>query len=158
VLNAGSSSTDRADAVFVDRFGNCFLSGHVGSDSHFGDSTLSGASDNIFLARITPAAISGAIGQPWKAPFLLYPNYPNPFNPSTGIRYRLSEAANVSVKMYNLLGQEVRTLIREYQTQGEHTVVWDGTDHRGRQVATGVYIYRVQAGGHVQSRKMLLLR
>jgi DNA-binding NtrC family response regulator len=85
-------------------------------------------------------------------------NYPNPFNPSTTIRYALPEASKVSLVVYNLLGQQVRTLVSGSQSAGYHSVVWDGRDAAGRMAATGVYIYRLQAGGFVQVRKMLFAK
>ena len=88
----------------------------------------------------------------------LDPNRPNPFNPSTTIRYSLEEAVDVKLAIYNLLGQEVRLLIRRFQPAGSYTVVWDGRDAAGRQVSTGVYLYRLQAGTDVVSRKMVLAK
>ncbi len=85
-------------------------------------------------------------------------NYPNPFNPSTTIRYTLAEASEVRLVIYNVLGQEVRRLVHELQGVGAHGVVWDGRDAFGRGVATGVYIYRLQAGLHVALRKMIFAK
>jgi len=85
-------------------------------------------------------------------------NYPNPFNPSTTIRYALPEAASVSLVVYNILGQQVRTLVNGAQGPGVHSAVWDGRDEAGRMAATGVYIYRLQAGAFVQVKKMLFAK
>ncbi|MSS73053.1 MAG: T9SS type A sorting domain-containing protein, partial [Candidatus Latescibacteria bacterium] len=85
-------------------------------------------------------------------------NYPNPFNPSTTIRYALPKAANVTLVIYNILGQQIRTLLNGAQAAGYHTVVWDGRDEVGRTTATGMYIYRFQAGVFVQTRKMLFAK
>jgi hypothetical protein len=90
--------------------------------------------------------------------FGLDSNYPNPFNPATTIRYALPEGANVTLVVYNILGQQVRTLVNGAQGPGYHSVVWDGRDEAGRMVATGVYIYRLQAGGFSQIRKMILAK
>lgn len=90
--------------------------------------------------------------------FSLSQNYPNPFNPTTSIDYTLSKASPVTLKIFNLLGQEIRTLVNEQQSAGTKTVVWDGRDHSGRQVSSGIYVYQLQAGNAVQSRKMLLVR
>ncbi|OGG44218.1 MAG: hypothetical protein A3F84_09465 [Candidatus Handelsmanbacteria bacterium RIFCSPLOWO2_12_FULL_64_10] len=84
--------------------------------------------------------------------------YPNPFNPATTIRYALPEGSNVSLVVYNLLGQQVRTLVSGAQGPGYHTAVWDGRDEAGRMAATGVYIYRLQAGGFSQVKKMLFAK
>jgi hypothetical protein len=85
-------------------------------------------------------------------------NYPNPFNPSTTIRYVLGEETNVSVKVYNMLGQEVATLVNGVQKAGEQSVVWHGTNNFGQAVSSGLYIYRLQAGSVVLTEKMLFTK
>jgi len=85
-------------------------------------------------------------------------NHPNPFNPSTTIRYVLSADAKVSVKVYNMLGQEVATLFNGTQKAGEQSVVWNGTNNAGYTVASGLYIYKIQAGNVVMSEKMLFAK
>jgi hypothetical protein len=90
--------------------------------------------------------------------FLLHPNYPNPFNPITTIRYDLKESVNVTLKIYNILGQEVRTLVNERQTAGYKSVDWDARNDVGVNVASGIYIYKLEAGSFIQARKMVLLR
>ncbi len=96
--------------------------------------------------------------EPVASGFRLDPNYPNPFNPSTTIRYQTALSGTVSLKIYNMLGQEVRTLVNAAQTAGEHTVQWDGKDHAGKAVSSGIYIYRLQAGNFAKSNKMTLMR
>jgi hypothetical protein len=90
--------------------------------------------------------------------FQLLPNYPNPFNPTTTIRYNLPRTSKVVLKIYNLLSQEVQTLVNEKQTAGEKSVVWDGRNYFGQQVSSGIYIYQIQAGNYVHRRKMILIR
>jgi plastocyanin len=85
-------------------------------------------------------------------------NYPNPFNPSTSIGFQLPAEEHVEMRIYNLLGQEVRTLINERRTAGSHRVVWDGRDENGELVASGMYIYQIKAEGFVSARTMLLVR
>ena len=85
-------------------------------------------------------------------------NMPNPFNPSTVIGYQLPEAGLVRLAVYNLLGQEVRVLVNESKDAGSFTATWDGTDELGRRVASGIYLYRIQAGDFSASRRMLLLK
>jgi len=84
-------------------------------------------------------------------------NYPNPFNSSTQIPYRVSAPGPVRLVIYNVLGQPVRTLVDEIQAAGAYQVSWDGRDHRGARVANGVYLYRLQAGEIARVRKMLVL-
>jgi hypothetical protein len=96
--------------------------------------------------------------------FDLSQNFPNPFNPTTHIRYNLPVAASVSLTIYNALGQEVRTLLNERQQPGYHTAVWNGRDNAGRPVPTGVYHYRLQAKGpsgassFTMTKKMLMAK
>jgi len=85
-------------------------------------------------------------------------NYPNPFNPSTTIRYTLSNEGSVSVRVYNMLGQEVATLVDGVQKAGEQSVTWHGTNNFGQSVASGLYIYRLQAGNLTLSQKMLFAK
>lgn len=92
--------------------------------------------------------------------FELGQNYPNPFNSSTTIRYRLSDprTTRTVVKIMNLLGQEVRTLIDGPQMAGEYQVTWDGLDNAGKSVASGVYFYSIQSGRFYAVRKMVFIR
>ena len=85
--------------------------------------------------------------------FELSQNYPNPFNPSTTIKFSLPEAANVKLTIFNILGQEVKTLVNEFKEVGVHTINFnsDGID-------SGVYIYRIEAGSFTQTRKMTLIK
>jgi hypothetical protein len=85
--------------------------------------------------------------------FVLEQNYPNPFNPLTTIRYNLPVASRVSLKMYNLLGQEVGTLVDELQEAGFKSVQWDASG-----VSSGVYFYRLRAGDFVQAKRMMVVR
>ena len=90
--------------------------------------------------------------------FTLSQNYPNPFNPSTVIKYALPEASFVTLKIYNMLGQEIKTLVSGDKSAGVYNVQWNGKDNYGSPVASGTYIYRVIAGSNVVSKKMILLR
>lgn len=90
--------------------------------------------------------------------FALYPNFPNPFNPTTTIKFYLTENALVELKIYTIQGRLIKTLVKGEMAGGNHQVQWDGKDNTGRPVASGVYIYRLQVNDFVQSRKMVLLR
>ena len=90
--------------------------------------------------------------------FALEQNYPNPFNPETEIRFALPAANKVVVRIFNLLGQEVRTLADKQYEAGFHTIPWDGKANNGRRVASGIYLYQLQAGSFSQVKKMTLLR
>ncbi|UCE17421.1 MAG: T9SS type A sorting domain-containing protein [Gemmatimonadota bacterium] len=90
--------------------------------------------------------------------FELAQNYPNPFNPETNITYGLPEDGTVVMKVYNVLGQEIRTLVNEQQSAGYYTVIWDGTNDNGEMVSTGVYIYSIMAGRYVDTKRMVLVK
>lgn len=92
------------------------------------------------------------------AQFELEANYPNPFNPTTEINYTLSNAGNVELSVYNILGEKVKTLVSQKLTAGRHSVTWNATNDLGVRVATGVYFYKLDMGGQVQVRKMLLVK
>jgi choice-of-anchor B domain-containing protein len=90
--------------------------------------------------------------------FGLQQNFPNPFNPTTDITYDLDETANVSLIVYNVLGQKIRVLENGRKGPGRYRVTWDARDTFGKAVTSGVYIYRVEQGNLAKSRKMMLLR
>jgi hypothetical protein len=90
--------------------------------------------------------------------FNLSQNYPNPFNPSTTIEFTLPTVAHVSLRVYNLLGQEVASLMDGKLNAGKHRWSWDGKNRQGLAVSTGVYLYRLTAGDRIETRKMLLLK
>ena len=88
----------------------------------------------------------------------LFQNAPNPFNPSTSISYQLPKTGRVSLAVYNVLGQEVRALLDADLEAGRYDVVWDGRDNWGRSLASGIYLYRIQAGRFSEVRRMTLLK
>jgi hypothetical protein len=97
--------------------------------------------------------------------FALFQNYPNPFNPSTIISYQLPEASIVQIKIYDVLGREVATLINEQKPVGKYNIVWNGTDYKGNKVSSGVYMYRIQtvpltpnSKSFTASKKMVLIK
>ncbi len=93
--------------------------------------------------------------------FILYQNHPNPFNPHTGIRFTvLSDPSRLPVclKIYNISGQLVKTLVEEEKPPGDYQVTWDGRNNEGQQVASGIYFYQLRAEDRTLTRKMLLLR
>ena len=90
--------------------------------------------------------------------FNLYNNYPNPFNPVTTFRYDLPENSHVTITIYDMLGRQVKTLINQTQDAGFKSVIWDATNDYGNPVSAGVYLYKIQAGEFVQTKKMVLLK
>jgi len=90
--------------------------------------------------------------------FAIYQNYPNPFNPVTTLRYDLPEQANVNIIIYDMLGRQVKTLINQTQDAGYRSVIWDATNDYGKPVSAGIYLYQIQAGEYMQTKKMVLLK
>ena len=93
--------------------------------------------------------------------FVLQQNYPNPFNPSTDIRYQIAErgdAIRTTLKIYNVLGQEIRTLVDEVKEPGFYSVRWDGRDQFGNDVASGIYFYQLNAAAFTSTKRMVLMR
>ena len=92
------------------------------------------------------------------ATFALSQNYPNPFNPETEISFQIPNDTRVSLVIYNLLGQKIRTLVNKEMATGYHTIKWRGRDDFGNAVASGVYLYAIQAGEFFDVKKMVLMR
>jgi len=85
-------------------------------------------------------------------------NYPNPFNPETTIAFSVAEPNNVSIDIYNLKGQKVRSLVNDRFDTGHHSIVWNGADDNGRKVSSGIYFYRMKSGTYTSSKKMILMK
>ena len=85
--------------------------------------------------------------------FTLYPNYPNPFNPSTTIKYTLNKTNFVSLAIYDIRGEQIKRLIEDEQSAGAYTVNWNASN-----LSSGLYFYRLKAGEFVQTRKMILIK
>ena len=90
--------------------------------------------------------------------FALHQNYPNPFNPVTRIRYDLPENSMVNITVYDMLGREVNTLVNQVQDAGFKSIIWDATNDYGKSVSAGIYLYQIQAGDYMQTRKMVILK
>jgi len=149
---------------------------HIGGDFHFYDIAGKGIEpageivtnlspltdwpgpDSCFVIQTLTTGISS--DEPPRVPteIVLYQNYPNPFNPTTTIQYDLPNSNKVILKIYNTLGQEVRTLVNDIQDAGRKSVVWDGMDNVGQPVSSGVYVYRLKIGNEVKVRKMVVVR
>lgn len=159
VAQGGGTGPDGGSRIATDGSGNSLVTGGFRGTATFGDTTLSSAGfEDIFIAKLG-AGVTG-IEEEFALPrsFNLSQNYPNPFNPSTTIRYDLSKTSKVILKIYNILGQQVRTLVNERQPAGEKSVEWVGRDRFGELVGSGIYIYQIKAGNFLMSRKMVLLR
>ena len=90
--------------------------------------------------------------------FVLSPNYPNPFNPQTTIKYQIPIFSYVKLSIFNTLGQEIRTLVNTRKSPGNYSIRWDGRDNFGKKVSGGIYFFRLEAKNFKQTRKLVLLR
>lgn len=117
-----------------------------------------GALSNVAMVRITIDIVSAA-GDIGPARFALRQNVPNPFNPTTTIRFDVpGHGARVTLDIYDVGGRLVRRLVDGFRPGGTHAVTWDGTNRRGRRVASGVYFYRMSAAGFTATRKMVVVQ
>jgi hypothetical protein len=117
---------------------------------------VSGSVDNTIKVWLVPPL--SVLASPVPVPFSLAQNTPNPFNPSTTLRFGLPEADQVCLAVYDVTGALVRTLVDGHVEAGMRDVVWDGLDANGREVASGVYVYRLTAKQGVVTKRMTLLR
>lgn len=122
------------------------------------------ARNNWTVMLPTPAASNKAgtkvIANPMNSPekFKLLQNYPNPFNPETMINFEIPKSCHIVIKIFNTVGQEVKTLVTEKRSAGYHQVSWDGKDNSGKKAGTGIYIYQLQAEDFVAARKMVMFQ
>ena len=90
--------------------------------------------------------------------FMIHNNYPNPFNPVTTLYYDLPENCLVNITIYDMLGRQVKTLIKQTQAVGYRSVIWDASNDYGEPVSAGIYLYQIQAGEYISTKKMVLLK
>ncbi len=123
-----------------------------------GDSVLwGGGPDGYEIGGVsTEVAFNGDAGIPNS--FALNQNYPNPFNPSTTMQFDVARRAFVRIEIYNILGQQVKTLVNEEMAPGTYTVIWNGVNDAGEQVSSGVYLCNMKTDGYNQTVKMMMLR
>lgn len=133
-------------------------------DVWFSKGPEDGTWHTMWIDQIMAVAKSGAVGVEDRptaaipAAYTLSQNFPNPFNPETDIRFSMPVTSVVKLEIYNMLGQRVRELLNGLKPAGEYRVRWDGLDDSGRQVSTGVYLYRLSTERFTTTKKMLLMR
>ncbi|NHZ86265.1 MAG: T9SS type A sorting domain-containing protein [Planctomycetia bacterium] len=124
---------------------------NIDQNDYVGNAPDMGAFESLYIVSINEEQIL-----PVK--FALYRNYPNPFNPITTIQYELPQQSVVQITIYDLLGKKVTTLVSETQDAGFKSISWNATNDYGKPVSAGVYLYKIQAGEFVQTKKMILLK
>ena len=105
----------------------------------------------------SPAAINNQ-NQGKVTDFKLFQNFPNPFNPTTTLKYTLNKPARIILSIYNTLGRKIKILVNTHQNTGEYSVIWNSTDSSGKQVCSGIYVYQLQTRESILSGKMLLIQ
>ncbi|MCF7805294.1 MAG: T9SS type A sorting domain-containing protein [Candidatus Marinimicrobia bacterium] len=123
-----------------------------------GEFTVDAAGTRGLTVIADTTTVGVRYGKPLPTDYHLAQNYPNPFNPSTVIQYDLPEDTHVRLTVWGLAGQQVKTLVNESQQAARQQIRWDGTDEFGSLVSTGVYLYRLEAGGFMKVRRMVLVR
>jgi hypothetical protein len=129
-----------------------------------GDMFAGTGGNGVFSSQFT-TGVKENVGEIPRA-FMLAQNHPNPFNPSTVIKYELPQAVDVQLAIWDLTGRRVRKLVQQQQPAGRYAITWDGRNEQGEALASGVYLYQLRAGdpsagsgrGFVQTRRMALVR
>jgi hypothetical protein len=150
----GGSSYDQGSGITVDESGNCYLSGLVSQNYVFDTISAAGGEYNLFLAKLrTENAVSVENTKSAVNSFGLDQNYPNPFNPSTKIRYSVQAAEFVTLKIFDILGREIKTLVNENKPAGTYEV-----DFNAANIPSGIYFYNLTAGNFTDVKKMMVLK
>jgi hypothetical protein len=143
----------------TDQNGHCFIDIALDYDAEYSVAIIK---DNHTIAykKFIPSISLGVDDDPRNLPgkFCLSQNFPNPFNPTTTIGYSLPTRADVTLTIYNILGQTIKTFDIKEQAAGDYSIEWDGTDNAAQELASGIYFYRLTAENFTETKKMVLLR
>ena len=145
----------------ANNFGWIILGDEETSQSVKGFSTKEGSTPTMLTVTFTPPTSVEDRDNAIPSQFSLKQNFPNPFNPSTVINYSIPQSLNssqIKLEIFNLLGQNVITLVDAKQVAGEHSIQWDGKDEAGNLITSGVYLYRLKTESFVEMRKMMFIR
>jgi hypothetical protein len=154
VLDGGGAMWDSTSSYKLSSsLGQSITRGAIGTDT-----ILYTGFWNPWVVKMTPVEWEEEDQVQLPKEFELRQNYPNPFNPTTVIQYALPKTSEVKIQIYNILGQKVRNLVDESQKPGYKMIHWDGKDDSGKEVSSGVYFYRIEAGNFVKCKKMILLK
>lgn len=155
---AGGNLYDHGSSIITDNNGNCYVTGLIQANSVFDTITVFANNNSLFVSKI---GVNNVVSVDNEYPektidvksFELLQNYPNPFNPVTTIQYTIGTKQTVQVKVYDIIGNEIVTLVNNEQSEGKYEVKFDGS-----LLSSGIYFYKLQAGDFTQLRKMILLK
>ncbi len=160
---AGSASYDQGSGIITDNNGSCYLAGVVSQNAVFDTISVAGGDINVFLAKLSfdsPVSVEGELPDDISSAdkFELMQNYPNPFNPSTNLQYAIGSRQFVTLKVYDLLGREVATLVNEEKTAGTYDVEFSVAQVSRPELSSGIYFYKLTTNGFSETKKMLMIK
>ena len=155
---AGSNTFDQGSGIIVNENGTCYISGLVSENSVFDTISITGGYRNLYLARLK---FDNVVNVENELPantqvaneFSLIQNYPNPFNPTTKISWQSPVGSHQTLIVYDLLGNEIATLVDEYKSAGKYEATFNASG-----LSSGIYFYRLRAGSFIETRKMILMK
>ena len=156
-VQAGGLNTEISRGIAINNAGNSYVTGFFDGTATFGSYTItSSGSSDIFVAKVNNYVsaeddiVSSEFGRS---------NFPNPFNPTTTIEFSIKNDSKIELTIYNIRGQNIKTLIHDEFTKGNHSIVWNGDDESNKLVSSGVYLYKLNVNGKTEAvRKCLLLK
>jgi len=146
------------DSVYMVSYQDSLIDLEILVDDEKTSVTIDFINQNVNISTSTVGVKQGKSHFAKPKIFELFQNYPNPFNPLTTIRYSIPKFDRVNLKIYNLFGQEIKTLVNDEQPAGKYMICWNGRNEKGFQVADGIYLYQLNAGNFRSSKKMTLMR
>jgi hypothetical protein len=151
---AGSADwANRGDAVALDRNGIAYVAGFVGASPRFDSLQYAGGNVNSFVGCVSSTGVTTVREDGSQRSFALYQNYPNPFNPRTEVGFQIGHGRQVSLRVHDILGREVATLVDGEMNPGTYTVPFDASH-----LSSGVYFSTLRSGTFVATRKLVLTR